>query len=120
MEDKRLFEGEYRLMDLIWEQEPIRSMDLVRLCLERLGWKKSTCFTVLKKLAQRGFVKNEKTVVTALVKREEVQKRESKAVVDKSFGGSLPAFVTAFLSDRRLTEEETEKLRDMINKAVEG
>ena len=102
MEDKRLFEGEYRLMDLIWEQEPIRSMDLVRLCLERLGWKKSTCFTVLKKLAQRGFVKNE------------------KAVVDKSFGGSLPAFVTAFLSDRRLTEEEAEKLRDMINKAVEG
>lgn len=115
MEDKRLFEGEYRLMDLIWEQEPIRSMDL-----ERLGWKKSTCFTVLKKLAQRGFVKNEKAVVTALVKREEVQKRESKAVVDKSFGGSLPAFVTAFLSDRRLTEEEAEKLRDMINKAVEG
>ena len=114
MEDKRLFEGEYRLMDLIWEQEPIRSMDLVRLCLERLGWKKSTCFTVLKKLAQRGFVKNEKAVVTALVKRE------SKAVVDKSFGGSLPAFVTAFLSDRRLTEEEAEKLRDMINKAVEG
>ncbi len=65
-------------------------------------------------------MKNENAVVTALVKREEVQKRESKAVVDKSFGGSLPAFVTAFLSDRRLTEEEAEKLRDMINKAVEG
>jgi len=119
MEDKRLFEGEYRLMDLIWEQEPIRSMDLVRLCLERLGWKKSTCFTILKKLSEHGYIRNENAVVTAMVKRDEVQRQESKAVVDKSFGGSLPAFVTAFLSDRKLTKEEAWEIREMIEKAVE-
>ena len=120
MEEKKLFDGEYRFMELVWKNEPVRSMELARLCLDQLGWKKSTCFTVLKKLSQRGFVRNENAVVTAMVKRDEVQRQESKAVVDKSFGGSLPAFVTAFLSDRKLTKEEAEKLRTMIEKAVEG
>lgn len=119
MDDKKLFEGEYKLMNLIWEREPIKSMDLARLSLEQLGWKKSTCFTVLKKLSQRGFVKNEQAVVTSLVKRQEVQRQESEAVVDKNFGGSLPAFVTAFLSGRRLTREEATELRAMIDKAVD-
>lgn len=119
MEEKKLFDGEYRFMELVWKYEPVRSMELARLCLEQLGWKKSTCFTVLKKLSERGFVRNEKAVVTAMVKQDEVQRRESKAVVDKSFGGSLPAFVTAFLSDRKLTKEEAEELRTMIEKAVE-
>lgn len=119
MEEKKLFDGEYRFMELVWKNEPVRSMELARLCLDQLGWKKSTCFTVLKKLSQRGFVRNENAVVTAMVKRDEVQRQESKAVVDKSFGGSLPAFVTAFLSDRKLTKEEAEKLRTMIEKAVE-
>lgn len=118
-EDRKLFDAEYRMMNLIWENEPVRSMELAGICLEELGWKKSTCFTVLKKLSQRGFVKNEKAIVTALVKREEVRRRESEAVVDKNFGGSLPAFVTAFLSDRKLTREEAKELRDMIEKAVE-
>lgn len=118
-DDRKLFEGEYRLMNLVWEHEPVRSMELARLCLEELGWKKSTCYTVLKKLALRGFVKNENAVVTALIKRDEVQKRESREVVDKTFGGSLPAFVTAFLSDRKLTAKEAKEIRDMIEKAVE-
>lgn len=118
-QDTRLFDGEYRLMKLVWEHEPVRSMELARLCLKELGWKKSTCFTVLKKLAGRGFVKNEQAVVTALVKEEEVQRRESRAVVEKSFSGSLPAFVTAFLSDRKLTRQEAEELRSLIEKAVE-
>lgn len=119
MEEKKLFDGEYRFMELVWKNEPVRSMELARLCLDQLGWKKSTCFTVLKKLSQQGFVRNENAVVTAMVKRDEVQRQESKAVVDKSFGGSLPAFVTAFLSDRKLTKEEAEELRTMIEKAVE-
>lgn len=114
-----LFDGEYRFMKLVWKHEPVRSMELVRLCLEELGWKKSTCFTVLKKLAERGFVKNEQAVVTALIKEDEVQRQESRAVVDKSFSGSLPAFVTAFLSGRKLTREEAEEIREMIEKAVE-
>ncbi len=118
MDEKKLFESEYRFMNLVWEHEPVRSMELARLCLEELGWKKSTCFTVLKKLAARGFVRNEQAVVTALVKREEVQRQESAAVVDKNFDGSLPAFLTAFLSERKLTKEEAEEIRSMIDKAV--
>lgn len=119
MAERKLFDGEYRFMELVWEHEPVRSMELARLCLEKLGWKKSTCFTVLKKLAERGFVKNEQAVVTAVVKRAEVQRTESKEAVDRNFGGSLPAFVAAFLSDRRLTEEEAREIRAMIEKAVE-
>lgn len=115
----RLFDSEYRFMCLVWEAEPVRSMELARLCLERLGWKKSTCFTVLKKLSERGFVKNENAVVTALVKKQEVQRMESEAVVDKNFSGSLPAFLTAFLSDRKLTREEAREIQEMIEKAVE-
>ena len=117
--EKKLFESEYRFMEIVWEKEPVRSMELVRLCLEILGWKKSTCFTVLKKLSDRGFVKNEKATVTAVVTKDQVRKQESEAVVDRSFGGSLPAFVTAFLSERRLTKEEAEEIRAMIEKAVE-
>lgn len=118
-EDRKLFDGEYRLMDLIWDHEPVRSMELVKICFKMLGWKKSTCFTMLKKLSEHGYIRNENAVVTALVKRDEIQRRESEAVVDKSFGGSLPAFVTAFLTGRRLTKEEAGKIREMIEKAVE-
>ncbi len=119
MEEWKLFDGEYHFMKLVWDHEPLRSMELARLCFQELGWKKSTCFTVLKKLVNRGFLKNDHTVVTALVKEEEVQRRESRAIVDKSFSGSLPAFVTAFLSERKLTEAEAAELRAMIEKAVE-
>lgn len=117
-QNTRLFDGEYRFMKLVWEHEPVRSMELARLCLENLGWKKSTCFTVLKKLAGRGFVKNEQAVVTALIKEKDVQQAESQAIVEKSFSGSLPAFVTAFLSDRKLTKEEAAKLHALIEQAV--
>ena len=118
-EDRRLFDGEYRLMDLIWENEPVRSMELAGICLKALGWKKSTCYTMLKKLSDHGYIKSENAEVTALVKRDQIQRKESEAVVDKSFGGSLPAFVTAFLTGRKLTKEEAWEIREMIEKAVE-
>lgn len=120
MEEKKLFDSEFRFMNLVWEHEPVKSTELAKLCTKVLGWKKSTCYTVLKKLSERGFVKNEQTVVTALVPREAVQKQESEAVVDKSFDGSLPAFVTAFLTDRKLTSREADEIRAMIEKAVES
>lgn len=119
MGEKKLYESEYRFMNIVWEREPLKSTELARLCGERLGWKKSTCYTVLKKLADRGFVENENAVVRALVTREEVQRYESGNVVDKNFDGSLPAFVTAFLKDRKLTKKEAEELKEMIEKAVE-
>lgn len=119
MEEKKLFDSEYRFMNLVWDHEPVKSTELVRLCASAWGWKKSTCYTVLKKLIGRGFLKNEQAVVTSLIPREEVQKQESEAVVDKSFDGSLPAFVTAFLTDRKLTGKEAEEIRRMIERAVE-
>ena len=118
MDELKLYESEYRFMEIIWEAQPVRSTELARLAAYQLGWKKSTSYTVLKKLSGRGFVKNEGAVVTALVQREEVQRYESESLVDKSFGGSLPAFLTAFLRDRRLTREEAEEIRRMIEEAV--
>lgn len=120
MEELKLYESEYRFMDLIWEAEPVKSTELAKLALERLGWKKSTCFTVLKKLETRGFVQNEKAVVTARVAREQVQRYECEALLEKNFGGSLPAFLTAFLKDRKLSEQEAEEIRIMIEAAADG
>ncbi|HBC91575.1 MAG TPA: BlaI/MecI/CopY family transcriptional regulator, partial [Pelotomaculum sp.] len=81
-------------------------------------WKKSTTYTVLKKLCERGILQNKEAVVTALIKREEVQKYESNAVVKKTFEGSLPKFLTAFLDDRKLSEQEAEELKRIIEEAV--
>ena len=117
MEELKLHESEYRFMDLIWENQPIRSMDLAQEAFRRLGWKKSTCYTVLKKLADRGFVKNEKAVVSAIVSRQQVQKYESEELLKKSFHNSLPAFLTSFLKDRKLSKEEAEEIMDMIKEA---
>ncbi|MBT9775302.1 BlaI/MecI/CopY family transcriptional regulator [Clostridium sp. MCC353] len=118
MEECKLFESEYRFMDLVWDMEPVKSTELAKACYGELGWKKSTCYTVLKKLSDRGFIKNEQAVVTSLIGREEVQKYESEAVVKKNFNGSLPAFLTAFLKDRELSREEAEEIRKMIEDAV--
>lgn len=93
---KRLAEGEYRFAALVWANEPLPSGQLVRLAADALGWKKSTTYTVLKKLCERGILQNESGVVTARIKQNEVQQRESTAVVDRAFGGSLPQFVAAF------------------------
>lgn len=117
MEEMKLHESEYRFMDLIWRYEPVKSMELVKAAGEVLGWKKSTCFTVLKKLSDRGFVENNQAVVTSLIDREQVGKYESEALIERSFGGSLPAFLTAFLRDKKLTREEAEEIKRMIEEA---
>lgn len=114
MDDYKLFDAEYRLMDLIWSCEPVNSTALSRLCLERFGWKKPTTYNLIRKLAGRGFLHSEHATVTALVKREQVRRYESEAVVERSFGGSLPAFVAAFLSHRKLSPEDAQALRRMI------
>ncbi|MTR32066.1 BlaI/MecI/CopY family transcriptional regulator [Pseudoflavonifractor sp. BIOML-A14] len=117
MEDYKLYDAEYRLMDLIWSLEPVNSTALSKLCLERFGWKKPTTYNLLRKLGERGFLRNEAATVTALAKREQVRQYESEAVVEKSFGGSLPAFVAAFLRGRRLSADEARALRQMIEEA---
>lgn len=117
MKDCKLYDAEYRLMDLVWQLEPVNSTALAKRCAELFGWNKSTAFNLIRKLSGRGFLRNEQATVTTLVGREDVMRYESRAVVEKSFGGSLPAFVAAFLNGRKLTGEETEQLRKMIEEA---
>lgn len=115
MEIKRLFEGEQRFLQIIWAHEPIGSGELVRLCQSELGWKKSTTYTMLKRLAQKGLVVNENTMVRSLVSREEVQAAESKYVVEQTFSGSLPGFLVSFLGGKTISEDEAEKLKCLID-----
>ena len=117
MKDLKLCESDYRFMLLVWEAEPLPSGKLVELCWERLGWKKSTTYTVLKKLCERGILHNANGTVTALVKQAQVQQEESAAVVQKSFGGSLPRFVAAFLNTSSISEEEAAAIRAMLDDA---
>ena len=103
-EPLRLAEGEYRFACLVWDHEPLPSGQLVTLAADALGWKKSTTYTVLKKLCERGVLQNADGQVTSLIKKEDVQQAESAAVVDKTFGGSLPRFVAAFLNTQPISD----------------
>lgn len=118
MRDLKIFDAEYRFLDIIWGIEPINSTKLTKICLEKLGWKKSTTYTVLNKLCEREILKNENATVTALIKREQVQKHESEVLLDKSFDGSLPAFLAAFLKDKKISQKEAEELKKMIEEAT--
>ncbi|MEA4875421.1 BlaI/MecI/CopY family transcriptional regulator [Anaerorhabdus sp.] len=106
---------EIKFMSLIWDNEPISSGKLVTLCAEKFGWKKSTTYTFLKRLQERGVVTNIDATVTALVKREAIQRIESKDVMETSFEGSLPKFVTAFLSDKKLSKKEIDELKELLD-----
>lgn len=114
MEEMLLCESEYRIMSIIWDNEPVESGKLVKLCNEELDWKKSTTYTMLRKLCDKNIVKNENSVVSAIVKKENVQQYESERVVKRNFGGSLPAFLTAFLGNGSLSKEEASELINLI------
>lgn len=113
----RLAEGEYRFATLVWENEPLPSGQLVRLATDALGWKKSTTYTVLKKLCERGILCNENGTVTALFKQSAVQQQESTAVVERTFGGSLPRFVAAFLNEKPISAAEAAEIRAILDAA---
>lgn len=115
MEVPKVFESEYRFCLLLWEHEPIKSAELARLCLERLGWKKTTTYTVIKRLSQRGVVKNEDSVVTSLVSKDQVQAAEMEEMVEKTFEGSIPAFLAAFTRQKKLSERDIEEIRQMLD-----
>ena len=116
MDELMLCESEYRLMDVIWKYAPVESGKLVKLSENELGWKKSTTYTILRKLVAKGMVRNDDTIVSVLIPREIVQKFESERVVSKSFGGSLPSFLAAFLGDRTLSDSEADELIGLIDK----
>ena len=119
MDTPKIFDSELKFCEILWAHQPVRSSELARLCAEELGWKKSTTYTVIKRLTGRGVVKTENAVVTALVAREDVQCAESRAFVDKNFHGSLPGFLTAFVGGRGLTAAEADELRRMIDQFEE-
>ena len=120
MEIPKVFESEYRFCLILWEHEPVRSSDLVRLCREQLGWKPTTTYTVIRRLSERGVLKNEDSVVTALVSKEQVQEAEIDELVEKKFGGSLPAFVAAFTRHGKMTEKEIDQVQRMIDRFRKG
>lgn len=115
METYHLFDAEARFMDIVWREEPLSSRRLTELCETELGWKRTTTYTVLKKLSDRGIVKNEDRTVTALVRREAILADESRQVLERSFQGSLPLFLTSFLGGKKLSEKEADELKRLID-----
>jgi len=115
---EKIFESEYRFLCVLWENEPIGSTELIKICEQELGWKKSTTYTVIKKLSEKGIVKNEQTIVSALISKEEVDKRESDAFLERSYNGDIPAFLASFLKDRKITASEAERIKKLIEEAA--
>ena len=115
METPKIFESEYRFCLILWEHEPIKSKDLVQLCQEQLGWKSTTTYTVIKRLSERGVLKNENTVVTSLISKDQAQQAEIDQLVEKTFEGSLPAFLAAFTRKRQLSDREIDAMQAMID-----
>ena len=120
METPKIFESEYRFCLILWEHEPVTAPELVKLCQEQLGWKRTTTYTVIKRLSERGVLKNEDGTVTSLVSKDEAQASEIDALVEKKFEGSLPAFVAAFTKHQNISEEELDEVQRMIDRIRKG
>ena len=120
METPKVFESEYRFCLILWENEPVKSSKLVELCKEQLGWKPTTTYTVIKRLSERGVLKNENTVVTSLVTKDQVQAAELNEMVEKTFEGSLPAFIAAFTKHQKISEAEIDAVQEMIDRFRNG
>jgi len=120
MDIPKIPEAEYRLCLILWELEPVKSTQLVKVCRERLGWKDTTTYTVIKRLSQRGVLTNENTMVRSLVTKDQVQAAELNELVEKTFEGSLPAFVAAFTKHQKLSGREIDQLQAMIDSYRKG
>ncbi|ANY70120.1 BlaI/MecI/CopY family transcriptional regulator [Paenibacillus sp. BIHB 4019] len=120
MKSYKLTESEIKFTDLIWKNEPITSGDLVKRCQEEMNWKKSTTYTVLKKLCEKGLLQNENSVVSALITRDEYYANQSLRFVEDTYGGSLPKFLTAFMGGKKLNNRQAEELKKLIDEHKEG
>lgn len=120
MQTPKVHESEYRFCLILWEHEPVRSKELVRLCQEQLGWKATTTYTVIKRLSERGVLKNENSVVTSLVSKDAVQAAEIDDLVEKKFQGSLPAFIAAFSRRQTLSDKDIDAVQAMIDRYRKG
>lgn len=110
---------EARYADIIWEHEPVTSSELVKLTAVAFNWKRTTAHNVLRRLIDKGLFQNENGVVTSVVSRDEFYSRQSKQYVEDTFAGSLPAFIATFTQNSRLTQEEADVIRKMIDQAEE-
>ena len=115
METPKVFDSEYRFCLILWEHEPISSTKLAVLCRERLGWSKTTTYTVIRRLCDRGVIQNVNAVVTSLISKEQVQESELNSLVEKTFEGSLPAFIAAFSRSKKLIDAEVDQLQALID-----
>ena len=115
MEYLKLCDSDYRFMLVVWEHAPVNSGELVKLCTDILGWKKSTTYTTIRKLCEKGYIKNENATVSVLIEKDRVQADESEYFVERTFGGSLPQFLTAFLGEKKISAKEAEKIIALIN-----
>ena len=116
----KIHEGEYRFCLILWEQEPVTAVELAKLCQARLGWKRTTTYTVIKRLGEKGVLQNDNGIVTSLVSKDDVQAYEIDELVEKKFGGSLPAFVAAFTKHQNISEEELDEVQRMIGRIRKG
>lgn len=116
MDTPKIYESEYRFCLILWERGPVPAAELAKLCQARLGWKRTTTYTVIKRLGERGVLKNENGLVTPLISKEEAQVSELDALMEQKFQGSLPAFLAAFARRQALSEEEVEEIRRIIEK----
>ncbi len=115
MDMPKIFESEYRFCEILWEHEPVSSGELVKLCQEKLEWKKSTTYTVIRRLTERGVIRSEKAIVSSLVSKEDVLSSASAEVVDRTFSGSLPGFIAAFTRKKALTPKEAAQIQKIID-----
>ena len=114
MQTPKIFESEYRFCLILWEQEPVNSTRLVELCKQSLGWSKATTYTVIRRLAERGVLKNENATVTSLISKEQAQQSRLQEMMEETFEGSVPAFLAAFSKSKKLTRQEVAQLQRMI------
>ena len=119
METPKIFESEYKFCLILWEHEPVNSTELVKLCKAKLGWSKATTYTVIRRLSERGVLKNENATVTSLVSKSQVQAAQMDELVERTFEGSLPAFVAAFANRRGVTKKELDEIRRLIDEYEE-
>jgi len=115
MTDMELGVVQERFADLVWANEPVASGELVKICEKELEWKKSTTYTVLRKLCEKGLFKNEDGTVISLISKDEFYSAKSKQIVEDSYSGSLPAFIAAFISNKKLTAKEADEIQKMID-----
>ena len=120
MDTPKIHESEYRFCLILWEHEPITAVELVKLCQEQLGWKRTTTYTVIKRLSERGVLKNEDGTITSLVSKDAAQEREINELVEEKFQGSLPAFIAAFTRRQDISNEELDEVQRMIDHIRKG